>query len=126
LRPLSIPRASLPLAVSELPAYDLPDYRLDPVPVLDPLEVYLIPKCIHHLPHPVTLGLHAGSQSLPGPVLLPDLALHVLHLFGVLRRQLLEEDNPLVQALVEGRLLQKFVCQVPEVQELHLVRVKLI
>lgn len=121
-----MPRASLPLSFSDLPDYDLSDYGLDPVPLLGPLQVYLITEGIHHLSQAVTLGLHAGSLGFPRPVLLAEVAPHVLHLLGVLCRQLLQEDDPLVQALVKRGLLHEFVSQVTEIDQLDLMRVQLI
>ena len=96
-----MPRASLSLAFCDLPDYDLSDYGLHPVPLLDSLQVNLITKGIHHLSKAITLGLHSGSLSFPCPILLAEVTPHILHLLGVLCRELLQEHYPLIQALVE-------------------------
>jgi hypothetical protein len=49
-------------------------------------------------------------------VLLPDVALDVTHLLGVLRGQLLKEDHALIETLVKRRLLQQLVSEVTEIQ----------
>jgi len=102
---------------------DLSDSLFYPVLLLIRLQMHLITDGIEHLAESVTLGVHLGPLRLDGDILFPEVALDIGHLLGMLSCQLLHKYYPLIQVLVKGGLLKQLVCQVPEVDQLHLMSV---